>query len=527
MQKEILLGDEAVALGAIHAGISGVYGYPGTPSTEAFEYVERLSKKFNVHATWSANEKVGLEEALGMSFAGKRSLVTMKHVGLNVAADPFMNSAITGTNGGLVILVCDDPGMHSSQNEQDTRYFADFGLVPCFEPKDQQEAYEMTRMAYDYSERHKVPIIMRLTTRLAHSRGNVNIAEVRAQNELTEKPSRKEWVLLPSHARVQYANLVKKQNDFIDESMKSEFNFLKLNQESKLLGIIVSGIATNYLNEHLSRLEFMPSILKISQYPLPMDMVAKIYEHCDELLVIEEGYPYIEKILTSGFSFKNKKISGKLNERLPRCGELNPDIVADALGLKNDNAMFDKPAQVPGRPPSLCKGCSHIDTYNAINEIMADFPNGAVFSDIGCYTLGALPPYEAIDTCIDMGASISAASGASHAGMHPCFAVIGDSTFGHSGMTPLLGAAYENNNITVFILDNETTAMTGSQLSIASGERLLSIIKGLGVDEEHLKVINPLPKFHVENVEIIKKEVGYKGLSVIVPRRACIQIKRK
>jgi len=521
MAKEILLGDEAIALGALHAGISGAYAYPGTPSTEILEYVERVAKKFNVHANWSANEKVSYEEALGMSSVGKRSLVAMKHVGLNVAADPFVNSAITGAEGGFLVIVADDPGMHSSQNEQDSRYYADFALIPCFEPANQQEAYDMARAALDYSEEVKVPVMMRITTRLAHSRADVLTAPQRPQNELKPNVDWHQWTLLPSNARKNYADLIEKNKKMLRDSELSDFN--KLNDNDGDRAYIVSGIAYNYFKEALGDMEV--PYLKISQYPLPLEKIHKLVEGRKEVVVVEEGYPFIENKLRGILGTGDLKVKGKLSGELPRTGELTPDIVTSLI---SGAAKTIAPVEgLPGRPPQLCKGCAHADIYEVLNEAMSNFSDGIVYSDIGCYTLGALPPYNAISSCVDMGASISMANGASHAGVHPVVAVIGDSTFGHSGMTSLLDAAYQDSNITVIIADNATTGMTGGQVSMTCGEALLDIVEGLGINKDHYHVIDAHKSAKEENCRILMDELEHKGLSVIVAVRECIQAARR
>ncbi len=525
--RELLLGDEAVALGAIHAGISGAYSYPGTPATELFEFIHEHAGKWGVHANWSANEKVAYEEALGMSVAGKRIIVSMKHVGLNVAADPFMNSAVTGVNGGFVLCMGDDPGMHSSQNEQDSRVFAKFALIPSFEPANQQEAYDMTRLAYEISERHKVPILIRLTTRLAHSRSDVVVGEPREQNGLSHnKATTASFTLLPSNARSQYKKLTEAQADFERLSEESPYNELNLSSANKKRGIIVTGIAVNYVREAMGGTINVPW-LRIAQYPIPTQKIRKLMEDVEEILVIEEGYPMVEELVRGILPLPGKTIRGRLDGFLPRTGELTPAIVARALGEEVETAFKATMQNVPSRPPVLCPGCPHIDSYKAIREVIDSYDSPLVTSDIGCYTLGFYPPYSAIHSCVDMGASISMASGASHAGMHPVLCTIGDSTFGHSGMTGLLTAAQQNNNMTVLILDNETVAMTGTQESLSTGKSLIKIIEGLGVDPAHIKEFVPLPKNHEENAKLIREEVEYRGLSVLIAKRACVQIRRR
>ena len=521
MQKLMLLGDEAIAQGAIDAGMSGIYAYPGTPSTEITEYIlqSKEAKEKKIRAGWSANEKTAVEGALGMSYVGKRAMTCMKHVGLNVAADAFINASITGANGGLIVVSADDPSMHSSQNEQDSRFYGDFAMIPVLEPSNQQEAYDMVHYGFDLSEKYRIPVMMRITTRMAHSRAGVVRTTSREQNEIKLPGNPNQFILLPGNARKQYKTLLSNQEAFRNESDQSVFNQY-IDGPDKKLGIIACGISFNYLMENIpGRISTNP-ILKIGQYPIPVDQVRRLYDACDAILVLEEGYPLIENHLR-GMLNNGKTIKGRLDGTLPRDGELSPNLVAKALGIKvtEEKAI---PSIVKNRPPALCKGCPHIFSYNAINEAMLGTEKGHVFSDIGCYTLGFMEPYHAIDTCVDMGASITMAKGAADAGFLPALAVIGDSTFTHSGMTGLLDAVSDNSPITVFILDNETTGMTGGQTSAAHG-KLEAICKGLGVDPVHIRVLNPLPKTHEENVQVIREEIAYQGVSVIIPRRECIQ----
>ncbi len=520
MQKLVLLGDEAIAQAAIDAGISGIYAYPGTPSTEITEYVQhsKEAKAKGIRSAWSANEKTAMEAALGMSYAGKRSMVCMKHVGLNVAADPFVNSAITGANGGMIVVSADDPSMHSSQNEQDSRVFAKFAFIPVLEPANQQEAYDMVHYGFDMSEKYKIPVMVRITTRLAHSRAGVVLKEKREQNKINIPTNPVQFVLLPANARKQYKVLLENQKHFEKESETSGNNRY-IDGQDKSLGVITSGIGYNYLMENYDG-ECPYPVLKISQYPLPYNLVEKIAKECKELLILEEGFPMIEEMLR-GFLNNGLKVKGRLSGEVPRDGELNPNIVARALGL-TDTTGNDIPSLVSPRPPSLCVGCPHIDSYLDLNAVLEEYTPGRVFADIGCYTLGALPPYNSINSCVDMGASITMAKGASDAGLKPAVAVIGDSTFTHSGITGLLDCVNDNTPVTVFILDNATTGMTGGQTSSASGH-IEEICKGLGVEEEHIHILNPMKRYHEENMKIIEKELEYEGVSVIIPRRECIQ----
>ena len=523
--KKLLLGDEAVAQGALDAGLSGVYAYPGTPSTEITEYIQMspLAKQRNVHRRWCTNEKTAMEQALGMSYMGKRALVCMKHVGLNVCADPFVNSGMTGVNGGVVVLVADDPSMHSSQDEQDSRFYGKFALIPTFEPSSQQEAYDMMSEAFDWSEKENLPVLMRVTTRMAHSRAAVTIKdEPRKENELNYEAKASNWVLLPAVARKRNDHVTAQQPILEQLAVESRFNQY-IDGKDHSMGIVASGIAFNYVNECFPDGCPYP-ILKVSQYPLPKDLVRRMAKDCPTLLIVEEGQPFIEDMV-SGVLKHETVVKGRLTGDLPRTGELNPDIVAKALGLPSAE-QYPVCEDVAARPPQLCKGCGHRDMYTALNEVLKNYPNARVFGDIGCYTLGFMPPFRAIHSCVDMGASVGMAKGAADAGQWPSVAVIGDSTFTHSGMTNLLDAVNANSNMVVVISDNLTTGMTGGQDSAGTG-KIEDICRGLGVPEEHLRVVVPLPKNMPEITKAIHEEVEYKGISVVIARRECIQTLRR
>lgn len=521
MEKHLFLGDEAIAQAAIDAGLSGVYAYPGTPSTEITEYIQNspVAKEKGIHSRWCANEKTAMEAALGMSFAGKRSLCCMKHVGMNVAADCFMNAAMSGVNGGMIIITADDPSMHSSQNEQDNRMYGNFAMIPMLEPSSQQEAYDMVYEGFELSEKLGYPILIRITTRMAHSRAGVQTKEPKPENKTNCLPdARQRFILLPALARKRYKALIAAQEVFENESENSRFNQY-FDATNKKMGIITTGIAFNYLSENYPD-GFEYPVLKITQYPVPVNKIQKLFDECDEILVLEEGYPVLETQL-KGILNGGKTIHGRLDGTLQRDGELTPDAVGKALG-KEITQYYATPEVVEQRPPALCQGCGHRDVYQALNDVLAEYEDPKVFGDIGCYTLGALPPFRAIDSCIDMGASITMAKGASDAGVYPAVSVIGDSTFTHSGMTGLLDCVNENTNITIIISDNETTAMTGGQDSAGTG-RLEAICAGIGVAPEHIRVMIPLKKNYEEMKQIIREEINYHGVSVIIPRRECIQ----
>jgi indolepyruvate ferredoxin oxidoreductase alpha subunit len=522
MIKKLLLGDEAIALGALHAGLKGVYAYPGTPSTEITEYIQQspLAAERGVHRTWCTNEKTAMEAALGVSYAGCRALVCMKHVGLNVAADAFVNSAITGVNGGVIVLVADDPSMHSSQNEQDSRFYGKFAMMPILEPSTQQEAYNMMAYGYELSEREKVPVLMRVVTRLAHSRADVEVAdEAQPLHQLPVDKNPAQWVLLPANARRNYISLIQKQVELQDASQNSPFKAYHTASESVAKGIIAAGIGYNYVMD-CKEAAGKYNVLKVSQYPLPEEAIKTLAAKSTEILVVEDGMPFIEENVKAILS-ADVVVKGRLTGDLPRTGELTPDSVAAAMGVQREPAYAASQVVVP-RPPALCQGCGHRDVYTALNEVLKNYPNARVFADIGCYTLGALPPFRAIDSCVDMGASITMAKGASDCGVFPAVAVIGDSTFTHSGMTGLLDAVNDKAHITVVISDNLTTAMTGGQDS-AGTNKFEAICLGLGVEPEHVRVVVPLPK-NMESIEaVIREELEYPGVSVIIPRRECIQ----
>lgn len=521
-QKMMLLGDEAIAQGAIDAGMSGIYAYPGTPSTEITEYVQhsRTAAERGIHSRWSANEKTAYEGALGMSYAGKRAMTCMKHVGLNVAADPFINSSITGVNGGFIVTVADDPSMHSSQDEQDSRFYGQFAMIPILEPSNQQEAYELTHFGFDLSERLKLPVMMRITTRLAHSRSGVLQKEARQPNSISMPEDKRQFVLLPAIARRRYDQLCAQQPALEKEAENSPYNRY-VDGPDKRLGIIACGLGYNYLMENYPDQVCPHPVLKLSHYPAPRNLVRRLVESCDKILVLEDGMPVLEQSLR-GLLDRDVKVLGRLDGTIPRSGELNPNRVAAALGLVSASGVAAPPVVAP-RPPALCKGCSHADTFTALNAAVKDvYGDGHVFSDIGCYTLAALPPFESVNSCVDMGASITMAKGAADAGLFPAVAVIGDSTFCHSGMTGLLDAVTENTNMVVIIVDNSTTGMTGGQQSHAEG-RLLAICEGLGVAVEHLRVVNPMKKNHDQFVAILNEELAHKGLSVIISQRECVQ----
>jgi indolepyruvate ferredoxin oxidoreductase alpha subunit len=528
MADHVLLGDEAVALGAIDAGITAAYAYPGTPSTEIVEAIRaHAARAGGPPGLWCANEKTAYEAALGVAFVGRRALVAMKHVGLNVAADPFVNSALVAPHGGLVVAVADDPGMHSSQNEQDSRVLADFARVLCLEPSSQQEAYDMTRAAFDLSERFRIPVVVRLVTRLAHARGIVRPAPPRGPNPLAKPADTSAWILLPSNARRQWRALLDRQPSLRAFSDTSPWNALTIGDGDGLPAVITAGIARNYFLENAGDLEVRPHHLHVGVYPPPPGLFRELLSRTDRVLVLEDGYPFLERQLR-GIGPSRVEVRGRESGHLPPDGELTPDTVRQALGLpvRRSLSLSAPGLRVPDRPPQLCAGCPHGDSYAALRAAIEGAGRAFVASDIGCYTLGALPPYSTIESCVCMGASIGMARGAADAGFRPVLAVIGDSTFLHSGMTPLLDAAAANTDMTVVILDNETVAMTGGQPTLVPSSRLREVVLGLGVDPAHCRVLDAHPRHTATNAAVLREELDHRGLSVVIFVRACVETAR-
>ena len=544
---KLLSGNEALALGAHRAGVKVAAAYPGTPSSEI---LETLAKFKDIYAEWSINEKVAMEVGIGASYGGARTLVSMKQVGLNVASDPFMAAAITGVNAGLVVITADDPGIHSSQGEQDNRHYARLSKVPMLEPSDSQEAYEFMAAAYEISELFDTPVLVRTTTRVSHSKSVVRESALGPSLIPLNPPLEKgenagkgfvrdpvKYVMLPTSARA--------RRPVVEERLVKLGEFAEtvpVNQVFKgerKLGIVSSGIAYQYAREVFPGASF----LKLGMtYPLPRKLIAGFAATVDRLLVIEELDPFLqEAILAMGI-----KAEGK--EFIPRTGELNPRIVEEAghkAGLLTGRRMRPaaEPAQgLPKRPPLLCAGCPHAGAFYVLSVMgqrsklpkvkssLAKQSGLVITGDIGCYTLGAYPPYNAMDTCDCMGASIGVGLGMEKAGVKASkkiVAIIGDSTFMHSGITPLINAVYNQGRITVVILDNRTTAMTGHQPHPGTGVsaqgmpteavNLEALIKGMGV--RSLTVVNA---FNIREVRTaIRNAVGSDELSVVIVRGDC------
>jgi len=551
-RKMLLMGNEAIARGAVEAGVQVATAYPGTPSSEVFSTLARFAEEYDYYAEWSVNEKIALEVAAGAAYAGARAIVSMKQVGLNVAADPLMTLAYIGVKGGLVLVVADDPGPHSSQNEQDTRVFAQFAKLPVFDPASPQEAKDMTIAAFELSERLKLPVFIRPTTRTCHVCQDVSMNETGPRNSIgfEKDPS---WVIFPSLAYKKHKWLNDQQEAARNIFNESPFNKLELKTRA---GIITTGVAYNYVKEAMDMLDMEVSILKIgTPYPLPDKQVVQLLKNTDRVLVIEEQEPVVEDQVIA-VAWKNglaAGISGKNDRFVPREGELNVDKVREILvryfGLSGSDdsqtaneesqaaaaangtavTLPEKPA-LPERAPILCAGCPHRASFYVFKETARK--DDAVFTgDIGCYTLGVMPPLSAMNTCLCMGASVTIASGlAAMEKDRKHVAFLGDSTFFHTGLAGLINAVYNNSDITLVVLDNRTTAMTGHQPHPGLNRT------ATGINEKHIDIAAVARAVGVEFVrevdpydltaarEAAIAAVAHKGVSVVIMKRECISI---
>ncbi len=511
----LLSGNEAIAQGAWEAGVVVGAAYPGTPSTEI---LENLVRKSGVRCEWAPNEKVALEVAIGASLAGARALATMKHVGLNVASDPLMTVAYTGVGGGLVVVVGDDPGMHSSQNEQDSRRWGPFGKIPILEPSDSAEALAMSRHAFELSEELDMPVLLRSTTRLSHGKGLVETGERSEAERERYRTSRPKWVMMPGAAKIRRVDLERRLAVATERSETCEFTREELRDTS--LGIITAGIPYEYVREVLPD----ASTLKLGMvFPLPEQRIREFASRVGRLVVVEELDPYLlDAVRAMGIEVDDAGLS--------HVGELSAGAVAAAFGAAAP-AKRAPMTDLPARPPMLCPGCPHRGVFRALREMDA-----VVTGDIGCYTLAALPPLGAMDSCVCMGASISMAHGFALAGgapeSRPVVAVIGDSTFAHSGLTGLLGAVYNGGSETIVVLDNRITAMTGHQDNPFTGRTLSgapapeidieAVVRALGVDDVHTVD----PNLFRPTEKALRLAVEHEGVSVVIAKAPCALLNR-
>lgn len=508
--KSLLSGNEAIARGVWEAGCHVATAYPGTPSTEI---LENIIKYPGIYTEWAVNEKVALEVAAGASFGGARALAAMKHVGLNVAADPMFTLGYIGASGGLVIVSADDPGMWSSQNEQDNRHYGRHAKIPILEPSDSQEAKEFTKLGFEISEKFDTVVILRVTTRICHSTCLVELKKRKELKPLGYIKDIRKRLMLPAHARLRHVVVEERLKKLAAYSEKFPFN--RIEWGNKNIGIITSGISYQYTKEVFPK----ASILKLSfSYPLPMKLIKRFARQVKKIIIIEEG----DAILETEIKAMGIKVTGK--NKIPRCGELTQRIIRDSFskGRKARTRQY----KVAPRPPVLCPGCPHRGVFYIINKLKL-----IPFGDIGCYTLGALPPLSSMDTCVCMGASVTNTHGLETAlgkdFSSKVVGVIGDSTFFHSGITGLANAVYNKSNMNLFILDNFTTAMTGHQPhpgtgKLAKGEQGKrippeDIVKGCGVD--FLKVVDPDDLKAIE--EATRQALKFKGVAVLIFRRPC------
>jgi indolepyruvate ferredoxin oxidoreductase alpha subunit len=519
----LLSGNEAVARAVWESGVRVAAAYPGTPATEI---IESLARYPDLHAEWSVNEKVSMEVALGASMTGARAFCAMKHVGLNVASDCLMTMTITGAYGGLVIAVADDVGMSSSQNEQDSRYWGRFAHLPVLEPADSQEAYEMTKYAFALSEQYETPVLLRLTTRICHVKALVNVGEREAHEPAGFVKNPQRWVMVPAHAKARIPGLFQRDDTLRAVSDASPLNVLEPGTDRRV-GFVASGPAYMHVKEAFPD----APVLKLGfSHPWPPEKMRALAAMCDKLLVVEETEQLLEtEIKATGIACHGKDV-------LPRMGELSPQVLIPAVDrLLGKEVLPPAPAAAPmkvfPRPPTLCASCPHMGMYYTLSQIK----NIIVTGDIGCYTLGAGHPWNALDTTICMGATMGVALGIDKGRgavdkNKRILAVIGDSTFMHMGMQGLLNITYNKGNITVLLLDNNTTGMTGGQATPASGRDihgaeapridLVKLVEALGVANEHIHVVDPyeLPVLF----KTVREEIKFEGPSVIIARRPCV-----
>lgn len=531
--KKLLMGNEAIAWGAVEAGVNIATAYPGTPSSEIFMSLAEMAPKFGFYAEYSVNEKVALEVAAGAAYAGARAIVSMKQVGLNVAADPLMSLAYIGVKGGLVIVVADDPGPHSSQTEQDTRKFGQFAKVPVFDPSTPQEAKDMTVAAFETSERLGIPVILRPTTRTCHVCQDVELGEIRAVAKKIAFEKDPKWVIMPRLSYLKHQELNKKQAQAANYFEELPFNRSHVRGNK---GIITSGVSYNYVMEALDTIGQDLSVLKVGTYPVPTGLICQFLEQMETVLVVEEQEPVLEDEVIK-LAWKNKllvDIHGKHDDYLTREGELDTDRVKSAvhrlLGVPGQPELNDQLPQLPVRPPTLCAGCPHRASFYAFKK--AARKKDVIFTgDIGCYTLGNAAPLEALDTCLCMGAGVTQAQGLKR--VEPgrkLVAFIGDSTFFHTGIPGLINAVYNQTNITVVILDNRTTAMTGfqphpglRQTAMGTNENQIDIeavVKAMGV--KHVYKTDPYDLATTQAVAV--KAMENDGPSVVILERECASL---
>ncbi len=536
MKTKLLMGNEAIALGAIRAGVNVVCGYPGTPSTEVLETIAK-HRDDDIYVEWSVNEKVALEVAAGAAYTGARTLVTMKQVGLNVASDPLMSLTYIGVKGGMVVLVADDPGPISSQTEQDTRHFARYAHLPVFDPATPEEAYTMIAEAFALSEKYNTPVLFRPTTQVCHACASVETDNERYSNKIEGFVKDPKWVIFP---RLSYQNHIR--IDANEAKISQDFSLSPYNQISGqgTLGIVGCGVSSTYVTEALATINNPVKILKLATpHPFPDKLILQFLQGLEEVLVIEELDPVVEENLLRlcGKLGLSIRIKGKLTKDMPVAGKYSYELVAAAISkfVGQEQTALPNPVELPPlpvRPPVLCAGCPHRASFYSVKQAMKKAGQNAVFTgDIGCYTLGNAQPLDMVDTCLCMGAGITIAQGLQLAEPNrKQIAFIGDSTFFHTGIPGIINAVYNETDITVIILDNSTTAMTGHQPHPGTGKTMMgsisekisieNVVKGCGVI--YIAKANPFDL--AQAIETVTAAVTHKGVSVVIFEAPCIAI---
>ena len=516
--RTLLSGNEAIARGAYESGVKVAAAYPGTPSTEILEHIVQYGE---IYAQWSPNEKVAFEVASGANLAGVRALVAMKHVGLNVAADPLMTMSYVGVNGGLVVVSADDPGMHSSQNEQDNRTYAKFAKIPMLEPSDSQEAKDFVGVAFKLSRQFDTPVLLRVTTRICHGKSPVALGERVVPDLVEYEKDPRKTVMVPGHARGRHVVVEERRRSL--RAFAETFELNRIEMGDPALGVVSSGIVYQYAREVFPEASFLRLGMT---YPLPEELIRRFADQVQSLYVVEELEPFLEEqIRAMGIEVRGK-------ERLPRTGEFSPEIVRAGFSPEPESPSETTTSDLPPRPPVLCPGCPHRGIFHVLQKLRL-----TVTGDIGCYTLSALPPLNAMDTCVCMGAGVGMATGMEKAlgpeGNGATVAVIGDSTFVHSGITGLVDMVYNRAHGTVIILDNRTTAMTGRQNHPGTGRTLgeestheldfVALATAVGVQD--VQVVDPQ---NLEETECaVRAATAHPGPSVIITRRPCVLLTRE
>ena len=538
-EKLFLLGNEAAVRGAVESGVSVAATYPGTPSSEIGDVLSKIAKDADIYFEFSTNEKVALEVAAAAAASGLRSFTFMKHVGLNVAADSFMSVVYTGVNGGMIVLSADDPSMFSSQNEQDNRHYARLANIPMMEPSNPQEVKDLMKYGYELSEEYKIPILMRTTTRVSHMRGIVELGPVKTNKKTGYfKKDPKRFVPVPSSARIMHQELVSKIEKIEEIMNKSPYNQIFDNHGK--IGIITSGSAFNYVMDVVDENNLPVNVLKVTlSYPFPEKRVLEFIEGLESVIVVEEVDPVMERdvLAVIGMHGLKKKVHGKLDGTFPMIFEYSPDIILEGLNeimkIEKDEKVINQPdIPLPIRPPTLCPGCPHRAAYYAVKKAGKDLDLDVIYpTDIGCYTLGIESPYEMADYLLSMGSSIGTSCGFSKSVHQNIVSFIGDSTFFHAGIPPLINAVHNKDKFVLVILDNRTTAMTGGQphpglpfdgMGDAAPELSIEkIVDAVGV--KFLEVINPL---NIKKSQVIfEKALQYDGVAVVISKYPCVLIK--